>query len=155
MKKIYKIVLLSALLIFNSCSGKKEEVSKIKETNLELQMIALYNEAMNALVNDGDVLYAAKKFNEAELIYPQSEWAPKSALMASYSYYSQDYFGDAIFELERFIRVYPNHPYTLYAHFLLAMCYYESIVDEKKDLILLLRIIPKLILPWMLNLKLI
>ena len=55
-------------------------------------MIALYKEGMKALVNEGDVLYAAKKFNEAELIYPQSEWAPKSALMAAYSYYSQDYY---------------------------------------------------------------
>ncbi len=134
MKKICKISLLLIFLISSSCGGKKEETSVIKETNLELQMIALYKEAMNSLVNDGDVLYAAKKFNEAELIYPQSKWASKSALMAAYSYYSQDYFADAIFELERFIKVYPNHPNTLYAHFLLAMCYYESIVDEKKDL---------------------
>ncbi len=134
MKKIFKISLFLIFLILSSCVGKKEETSVIKETNLELQMIALYKEGMNSLVNEGDVLYAAKKFNEAELIFPQSEWAPKSALMAAYSYYSQDYFADAIFELERFIKVYPNHPNTLYAHFLLAMCYYESIVDEKKDL---------------------
>ena len=134
MKKICKISLLLIFLISNSCGGKKEETSVIKETSLELQMIALYKEGMNALVNDGDVIFAAKKFNEAELVYPQSEWASKSALMAAYSYYSQNYFSDAIFELERFIKVYPNHPNTLYAHFLLAMCYYESIVDEKKDL---------------------
>ena len=134
MKKIFKIPLFLIFLILSSCGGKKEETLVIKETNLELQMIALYKEGMNSLVNDGDVLYAAKKFNEAELIYPQSKWASKSALMAAYSYYSQDYFADAIFELERFIKIYPNHPNTLYAHFLLAMCYYESIVDEKKDL---------------------
>ena len=134
MKKIFKISLFLIFLILSSCWGKKEETLVIKETNLELQMIALYKEGMNSLVNEGDVLYAAKKFNEAELIFPQSEWAPKSALMAAYSYYSQDYFADAIFELERFIKVYPEHPKTLYAHFLLAMCYYESIVDEKKDL---------------------
>ena len=52
----------------------------------------------------GDVLFAAKKFNEAEILFPQSEWAPKSALMAAYSYYIQDYYGDAIAELERFIK---------------------------------------------------
>ncbi len=134
MKKICKISLFLIFLISSSCGGKKEETSVIQETNLELQMIALYKEGMKALVQDGDVLYAAKKFNEAELVYPQSDWASKSALMAAYSYYSQDYFSDAIFELERFIKVYPNHPNTLYAHFLLAMCYYENIVDEKKDL---------------------
>ena len=51
-------------------------------------------------MEDGDILFAAKKFNEAELVYPQSDWAPKSALMSAYSYYVHDYYGDAIFELE-------------------------------------------------------
>jgi outer membrane protein assembly factor BamD len=54
--------------------------------------------------------------------------------MAAYSYYSLDYYHDAIFELERFIKTYPQDKRLSYAHFLLAMCYYERIVDEKKDL---------------------
>ena len=53
-------------------------------------------------LKSGDVLFAAKKFNEAEILFPQSEWAPKAALMAAYSYYSQDYYGDAVSELIRF-----------------------------------------------------
>jgi outer membrane protein assembly factor BamD len=79
-------------------------------------------------------LYAAKKFNEAEMLFPQGKWASKSALMAAYSYYTQDYYGDAIAELERFIKVYPLHKNLDYAYYLLAICYYEQIVDEKKDL---------------------
>ena len=82
----------------------------------------------------GDVLFAAKKFNEAEILFPQSEWAPKSALMAAYSYYIQDYYGDAIAELNRFLKIYPKHKNLDYAYYLLAICYYEQIVDEKKDL---------------------
>ena len=82
----------------------------------------------------GDVLFAAKKFNEAEILFPQSETAPKSALMAAYSYYIQDYYGDAIAELIRFKKIYPKHKNLDYANYLLAMCYYEQIVDEKKDL---------------------
>ena len=54
--------------------------------------------------------------------------------MTAYVYYSDDYYGDAISELERFLKVYPNHKDVDYAHFLLAMCYYENIVDEKRDL---------------------
>ena len=81
----------------------------------------------------GDALYAAKKFNEAELLFPQSSWAPKAALMAAYVYYSQDYYFDAESELERFIKTYPKNENLNYAHFLLGMCYYEKIVDEKKD----------------------
>ena len=88
---------------------------------------------MKAL-EQGDVLFAAKKFNEAETLFPQSEWAPKSALMASYAYYSQDYYEDCIAELERFLKVYPNHKNLDYAYYLLGISYYEQIVDEKKDL---------------------
>ena len=54
--------------------------------------------------------------------------------MAAYSYYIQDYYGDAIAELKRFVRVYPKNENLDYVNYLLAVCYYEQIVDEKKDL---------------------
>ena len=95
-------------------------------------MLEAYNEGLKEL-KSGDVLFAAKKFNEAEILFPQSEYAPKSALMAAYSYYSQNYYGDAMSELIRFLRVYPNHKDIVYAEYLLGLCYYEQIVDEKKD----------------------
>ncbi len=100
---------------------------------MESQVQAAYNEGMEAL-EDGDVLFAAKKFNEAEILFPQASSAPQSALMAAYSYYVQDYYGDAIAELKRFIKVYPFHKDLGYVYYLLAICYYEQIVDEKKDL---------------------
>ena len=96
-------------------------------------MIDAYKEGVKAF-EEGDVIFAAKKFNEAEILFPQSKWAPRSILMAAYSYYTQDYYYDAISELERYIKKYPKHERSDYAHFLLAICYYEQIVDEKKDL---------------------
>ena len=96
-------------------------------------MIEAFEEGYEELEN-GDVLFAAKKFNEAELLYPQSEWAPRAALMAAYAYYSQDYYYDAEYELDRFLKIYPNDKNVTYAHYLLGMIYYEKIVDEKKDL---------------------
>ncbi len=96
-------------------------------------MIEAFKEGYQEL-EKGDVLFAAKKFNEAELLFPQSEWAPRAALMAAYSYYSQDYYYDAEYELNRFLKVYPNEKNVAYAHYLLGMVYYEKIVDEKKDL---------------------
>ena len=116
-----------------SCTKKIEEKSLIKETNLELQMIEAYQEGLQEL-KKGDALFAAKKFNEAEILFPQSDVAPRAALMAAYSYYSQNYYGDAIAELERFSRVYPKDYELPYAEYLLGLCYYEQIVDEKKDL---------------------
>tara|TARA_Y100000389_G_scaffold149009_1_gene148223 strand:+ start:335 stop:1168 length:834 start_codon:yes stop_codon:yes gene_type:complete len=116
-----------------SCSKDQEKKSLIKEKSLDLQVLEAYQEGMDSL-KAGEVLFAAKKFNEAEILFPQSIWAPKSSLMAAYAYYTQDYYGDAIAELERFIRIYSKNINIDYAYYLLAVCYYEQIVDEKKDL---------------------
>ena len=132
MKFLNNIVLSLIILILISCS-KDQKVSIVKEKNIETQMIEAFKEGYQELEN-GDVLFAAKKFNEAELLYPQSKWAPRAALMAAYSYYSQDYYYDAEYELNRFLKVYPNEKNVPYAHYLLGMVYYEKIVDEKKDL---------------------
>ena len=120
-------------LVFLSCSKKIEKAPVLSDTNLELQTIEAYREGLKELKR-GDALYAAKKFNEAEILFPQSEIAPRAALMAAYSYYSQNYYADSIAELERFLKVYPNHKNIAYAEYLLGLCYYEQIVDEKKDL---------------------
>jgi len=121
------------LVLCSSCSKEQINKSTIKGKSLDHQVLKAYEEGIEAL-EGGDVLYAAKKFNEAETLFPQGKWASKSALMAAYSYYTQDYYGDAIAELERFIKVYPLHKNLDYAYYLLAICYYEQIVDEKKDL---------------------
>ena len=121
------------ILILSSCSKEIKKESIIKQKSLDLQVLEVYQEGVESL-ELGDIFFATKKFNEAEILYPQSEWAPKSALMAAYSYYSQDYYGDAIAELERYLKVYPKHKNKDYAYYLLAISYYEQIVDETKDL---------------------
>ena len=128
-----KFIIFTFIIILSSCGGGKEKVSIIEEEDIDLQMVDAFRKGYEAL-QDGDVLFAAKKFNEAELLYPQSIWAPKSSLMAAYAYYSQDYYFDAIIELKRFIKTYPNDKNISYAHFLLGMCFYENIIDEKKDI---------------------
>ena len=132
MNKFFLFIILFATFI--SCAKKEElKESVIKEKSLDLQVLEAYQEGMKNL-ESGDVLYAAKKFNEAEILFPQSDWAPKSALMAAYSYYTQDYYNDAVAELMRFIKVYPNYKNIDYAYYMLGLCFYEQIVDEKKDL---------------------
>ena len=130
MKYIFLIILI---IFFSSCAQKTKKISKVQGENLEKQMIEAYNAGVEAL-EKGDVFYATKKFNEAELLYPQSEWAPKSSLMASYAYWSQFFYNDSINELKRFVKLYPKHKNLDYAYYLLAMNYYDSIVDETKDL---------------------
>jgi len=132
--KNFKFFILLIIVLFSfSCSKEKVKKSVINEKSLDAQVLEAYQEGKNSL-EAGDVLFAAKKFNEAEMLYPQSEWAPKSALMAAYSYYKQDYYKDAIAELQRFIKVYPFFENLDYAYYLMAVSYYEQIIDEKKDL---------------------
>ena len=133
MFKLKILVCFIILILFGSCSKEVSKETLIKEKSLELQVEEAYKEGMEAL-NAGDVLFAAKKFNQAEILFPQADSAPQSALMAAYSYYTQDYYGDAIAELKRFLKVYPAHKDLGYVYYLLAICYYEQIVDEKKDL---------------------
>jgi len=128
------LLFLVFCIFLNGCSKNKEiETSIINKDLIEEQMIKSYQEGIKAY-NSQSYLEAAKKFNEAEILFPQSEWAPKSSLMAAYSYFSDSYNNDAILELQNFFKKYPNDPKISYAHYLLAMSYYNNIIDEKKDL---------------------
>ena len=130
MIKIFCLLFFFILSI--ACSKEGVKTSTITEKSLDLQVKEAYLDGMEAL-EEGDIFFAAKKFNEVEILFPQSELAPKSSLMAAYAYYSQDYYIDCISELERFLRIYKFHKNLDYAYYLLAISYYEQIADEKKD----------------------
>ena len=130
----YKIIVIFfSLVVLIGCSKENEDIQLIKETNQKVEMISAYKEGMS-LIEVNDYFAAGKKFLEAEILFPQSQWASKSVLMASYSYYMQDYYSLAISNLERYFDTYPKDKNKAYAHYLLAMCYYETIEGEKKDL---------------------
>jgi outer membrane protein assembly factor BamD len=131
-KKILSILLILFVLV--ACSqAPKKIITEVEGDSIEQQMIIAYEEGIKAL-EAGDIFFATKKFNEAELLFPQSEWAPKASLMSAYTYWSDAYYRQSIEELKRFLKVYPNNNNLDYAYYLLAMNYYDSIVDEKKDL---------------------
>ena len=133
MNSNFNLIYLLIFILFFSCSKKDEKITILSEKNLEAQMIEVYKEAYKEF-EKGDILFAGKKFGEVELLYPQSKWAPRAVLMSAYGYFSQGYYNDAINELERFLIKYKNHPDTDYAYYLLALCHYDQIIDEKKDL---------------------
>ena len=110
MEKLLIIFFLFGFLFLNNCSKNEiKEIVKIQEDQIEGQMIKAYQEGMDAF-EDRLYIEAAKKFNEAEILFPQSEWAPRSALMAAYAYYYDDYSNRAISELINFFKKYPNDP---------------------------------------------
>ncbi|HJO77094.1 MAG TPA: outer membrane protein assembly factor BamD [Pelagibacteraceae bacterium] len=136
MFKSFLILLLSIFLLF-ACSKKNTKEIIYQPTEEEV-VVALYAEAVTALKR-GEAYYAGKKFKEVESLLPQSEWAAKASLMAGYADYSRNAYSDSIFSLERHINNYPADNNIPYAHYLIAICYYEQILDEKKDLEPLLR----------------
>ena len=126
-------ILLFSIFLLSSCSDKEKGNIVVNEPTDEEQAIDIYNEAVNAL-NEGDAFYAAKKFKDVESLMPQSSWAAKASLMAAYSEYNRNAYANAIFALERHTTNYPADENIPYVHYLIAMCYYEQILDEKKDL---------------------
>ena len=133
MKSNFNYLFLLILILIFSCTKNEKNLEVIEKKSLDEQMIEVYNEAMKEFER-GDVVYAGKKFSEAELLYPQSIWAPRAVLMSAYGYFTQGYYKDAINDLERFLVKYKNHPQTDYAYYLLALCHYDQIIDEKKDM---------------------
>ena len=133
MKFLSKLIILLSIFILNGCSKNDKEISLIKEINQEDEMIQVYKEGVKAL-DENDTFFAAKKFLEAELLYPQSEWASKSSLMASYAYYIEGNYSGALYNLERFLKTYPKDPRMDYVHYLIGLSYYENIEGEKKDI---------------------
>ncbi len=130
------ILLLSFFLLFSCSKKNKREV--ISEPSPDEKGIALYEEGVQAVI-EGDAFYAGKKFKEAESVMTQYVWASKASLMENYSHYSRNAYDQAIFGLERHIKNYPADKNLPYAHYLIAICYYEQILDEKKDLKPLMR----------------
>ena len=131
-KSIISIIIFLFFIV--SCSNNKKKVDVVlDQQDIEKEMIFAYKEAMQSL-EEGDALFASKKFDEAEILYPQSIWAPKASLMSAYALYSHNYYEDAIFGLQRHIRNYPKDKNLIYAHYLIGICYFEQLHNEKKDL---------------------
>ena len=132
MLKNLLVLALSIFLLF-SCAKKEKERALSEIITDEQKAMNIYAEALESLKN-GDAFYAGKKFREVESLLPQGKLASKASLMSSYSDYNRNAYSNAVFNLERHIRNYPADKNLPYAHYLIAMCYYEQILDEKKDL---------------------
>ena len=130
----FKFINLLIIIAFVfSFTKESKETLNIKKVSQDLEIITVYNDAYENLKNN-DPYVASRKFLEAELLYPQSIWAPRSALMASYSFYLQNYYSEAILNLNRYLKTYPSDKNLPYAYYLIAMCNYEMIEDEKRDI---------------------
>jgi len=127
------IILICFAVLLSGCSEKDKKELIVSPVDEREEVQKIYNEAVIAL-KKGDAYFASKKFKEAEGFYPSSAWAAKAALMSAFALYSANFYSDSIFNLERYIKQYPSDKNIPYAHYLIGICYYEQILDEKKDL---------------------
>ena len=118
-----------------SCTSNKDfKYEESKRSN----PYEIYKEGLIAFEKK-DYFFASKKFDEAELNFDKPRLAAKAAIMSSYSLYGINFYKEAEENLKRFLKVYRADDNIIYAHYLLAIIYYEQIQDEKKDLKPLLR----------------
>tara|TARA_S200000501_G_C20835376_1_gene749110 strand:+ start:291 stop:1142 length:852 start_codon:yes stop_codon:yes gene_type:complete len=124
-------ILLFSIFIIFSCSKKEPEA--LSTPSNQDEAIKVYREGLKNL-EDGQFFLARKKFDQSESLLPQTQWAAKSALMSSFCLYSMNFYDDAILNLKRFTKTYPADANIDYANYLIAISYYEQILDEDKDI---------------------
>ena len=98
----------------------------------ERSLNTIYKSALEKL-NNKNYEEAIYEFDEVERQHPYSVWARKSILMSSYASYKKRGFVKAEINLKRYISLYPASDLVPYAQYLLAMCYFDQIIDEKRD----------------------
>ena len=125
------LILIFLIIAISSCS-KKEKTIKLPPST-EKEIVKVYQDGLEAL-KEGQYYIASEKFDQAESLLPQTKWAAKSALMSSYCLYSMSYYDEAILNLKRFTKIYPADPNIDYAYYLIAIIYYEQILDENLDI---------------------
>jgi len=92
----------------------------------------LYSLAKKRL-DQGDYDSAAKLFDEVERQHPYSVWARRAQLMSAFSYYLGRKYPDAISSAQRFLTIHPGNKDAPYAHYLVAMSYYQQVNDVSRD----------------------
>ena len=130
--RIFLILFFSIFFLF-SCSKEKKGLGTNSLPSTKQEAIQIYQEGLKSL-KEGQYFVARKKFDESENLLPQTQWAAKSALMSSYCMYSMNLYDEAVLNLKRFLKTYPADPNADYAHYLIAISYYEQILDEDKDI---------------------
>ena len=133
---MFKLTRSAALLLvcaiavpLAGCGGKKANTDT---AYIARDVNTLYNLAKREL-DRTNYAAAAKLFDEVERQHPYSVWARRAQLMSAFSYYVARQYPDAISSARRFITIHPGNKDAPYANYLIAMSYYNQIVDVTRD----------------------
>ena len=127
--------LISILFILVSCSNIENDKKQAIETDVDIYKRALL------LIEENDYKSALNEFENLILNYPFSDLAVKSEITSAYSLYEDNQIQKAINKLNSFIEMNPTGELTIYAHYLLGMCYYIQTSQKGRDASLSLKAI--------------
>ena len=117
---------MATLVLLAGCAS--DEVVEQVERPVE----ELYNEALASALA-GDTKAAAPQFEEVERQHPYSSLAVQAQIMAAWAFYKENDYPRAEAALQRFIELNPADKRVEYAYYLIALSYYEQIVDVERD----------------------
>ena len=76
---------------------------------------------------------AAKYFSEIERLYPYSEWAKRGLIMQAFSYHKDQDYENSRSAAQRYIDFFPAAEDAAYAQYILALSYYDQILEVGRD----------------------
>ena len=123
------LCLVCAALLVTACSSNRRARDL---AYVERPVEALYNAAADEL-DSNDYVSAIQLFNEVERQHPYSEWARRSTLMSAYASYRARRYDDAISTSRRYLSLNPAGQGAPYSHYLIALSYFQQIVDVGRD----------------------
>ena len=85
------------------------------------------------MLKDGNAEGAAKMFDEVERLYPFSQLAKRAIIMSAFSSYEAQDYSAARSAARRYLNLYPSDKEAPYAQHLIALTYYDRIVDVGRD----------------------
>jgi outer membrane protein assembly factor BamD len=127
-----KITALSLALVLVTAAGCARNRTRGDLPYVARDVGSLYTTA-KARLDRGNYKIAAALFDEVERQHPSSVWARRAQLMGAFSYYLAKDYTQAIQGAQRFLSVHPGNRDAPYAYYLIALCYYEQIVDVTRD----------------------
>lgn len=111
-----------------ACSMFEDKAPPIED----LTAIEIFESAQSQLA-EGNELGAARTFNEIERLYPFSQLAKRAIIMSAFASYEGGDFGSARASARRYLDLYPADEDAAYAQYLIALTYYDNIVDVGRD----------------------
>ena len=125
------LVIVAAVAPLAACAGNGNR-SRADTAYVARDVNTLYNAAKDRL-DAGQYTVAAALFDEVERQHPYSIWARRAQLMSAFSYYAAKDHTKSLDSARRFLSIHPGNKDAPYAHYLIALNYYEQIEDVNRD----------------------